>query len=1015
MKEVGHMQGISKRFQWRQVFFDRRDKELIQIINAVSSEDQDLEYTRRQYYAYFHPHGIKEMTESKSLRIAYSMVHLLKSLEVGKTDDRLSALQSLKDEVLDTAGGALPKNTARVLLQIMKEMARIRNDDDKQLKLAHDFRITASGKPLFVRKQLKRYHLLEMPEEWNQITFDDHVHDANTKGRKSSTHLVMDAWIKGIRKLRVIHYNYIESQVAGELFQAARILEIDLRIGIEFSALYHHRYVQLIWDPGGFKDAHEFSRFLEKSPIKALFDKGRAVSVYQQAYVTALLEAFNRVHLSDINRRFEISMTPLSGKAFLGFVGDGQRSTLHLEKFIHQKLLSTLQARARDLMDRFEQVDPEERGRISAWIEKINCLDLEAVVEKYLQPSNNPDIPDPMVVRDDPDTPELLKLSPTELLQCLTAFGHRITLNLTALGAEDVLELLYDCNGMISRLEIFNLKDWTADKTTHIPAISRLQEAINRQNPIALKQLILEMIDARRPKTPAKTPDHDRIVKLNGILHDIGGLLAMYKGRAIKARIGSDSTGRISRTHGMGLAVVETLPKRARRQIVREAGAGRKIIPVQMTAYRRQTLIPRRQAGKGPVPGPELAVSPSCLHRFGFVRVQEWAVYDDATQMGRPGNVVTLGGINKRIDNGLCRRAPADRGEERRLSWTYLNSNLRNTIKVLIGFVPALATFALTKDWWLLAYGGAFIWFGITGLRNILQSVLGGGGLRRSPLLRWNAYVSWDRIADSLLYTGFSVPLLDYLVKTAVLDRVFNINTDTQPVALYTFMALVNGIYISSHNAFRGLPKGAIFGNFFRSVLSIPLAVLMNFFLVNILTAMGVVGVNFILQRWAAIISKAASDTVAGMIEGTADRFNNIRSRMRAYTQKLHLMLNIYAQLEMRLPEYPVAELLDHPSQFREKADAETRDMEKILAIHALDLLYFYMYQPRSRSAMVQLMAVISEEERNVFITSQLTLRQMKDISQMFIDGMLGKDFAKALSFYLARYSDYLKMLEKLA
>ena len=82
MKEAGQMQGISKRFQWRQVFFDRRDVELIQIINAVSSEDQDLEYTRRQYYAYFHPHGIKEMTESKSLRIAYSMVHLLKSLEV---------------------------------------------------------------------------------------------------------------------------------------------------------------------------------------------------------------------------------------------------------------------------------------------------------------------------------------------------------------------------------------------------------------------------------------------------------------------------------------------------------------------------------------------------------------------------------------------------------------------------------------------------------------------------------------------------------------------------------------------------------------------------------------------------------------------------------------------------------------------------------------------------------------------------------------------------------------------
>ena len=740
------------------------------------------------------------------------------------------------------------------------------------------------------------------------------------------------------------------------------------------------------------------------------------MSAYQQAYVMALLDAFNRVHLPDLNRKFKIRMAPVNPEAFLEFVGDGQKSILHLESFIHKKLRAALRAKARDLMDRFEQADGEERARNSEWIEKTNRLDLEAVVGKYLSSSSNPDIPDPSVVREDPDVPDLLKRSPAELLESLAALpaGYRNTLNLTDLNAEEVLELLYDCKGMISRLEIFNLKDWTADKTAHIPAISRLQDAINRQNPIALKKEILEMIAAGHANMPREGAGQGRSAKLNRILHDIGGLLAMYKGRSIKARIGSDSTGRLSRTHGMGLAVVETLPKRARRQIAREAGEGREIIPVQMTVYKRQTLIPRRQAAKGPLAGWQTAALPARLRRFRSVRVRDWAVHDDATQMGRPGNVVTLGGINIRIDNGLCRKAPADRAGGRRLSWTYLNSDLRNAIKVLIGFVPALATFALTKDWWLLAYGGAFIWFGITGLRNILQSVLGGGGLRRSPLLRWNAYVSWDRIADSLLYTGFSVPLLDYLVKTAVLDRVFAINTDTQPVALYTFMALVNGIYISSHNAFRGLPKGAVFGNFFRSILSIPLAVVMNFLLAYLLSTLGVVGVNLVLQRWAAVISKAASDTVAGIIEGTADRFNNIRSRMRAYTQKLHLVLTVYAQLEMRLPEYRVTELMAHPRRFQKKADSQARDLEKVLAVHALDLLYFYMYQPRARSALLQLIASISEAERDIFITSQQTLRQVREISQMFIDGMLGNDFAKALSFYLARYGEYLKTLEKL-
>ena len=68
-----------------------------------------------------------------------------------------------------------------------------------------------------MRHFLNTYHLLEMPEEWNQLTLDHHVHDANTKGRKNPTHLIMDAWIKGIRYLTVIYYNYVEPAAAREL------------------------------------------------------------------------------------------------------------------------------------------------------------------------------------------------------------------------------------------------------------------------------------------------------------------------------------------------------------------------------------------------------------------------------------------------------------------------------------------------------------------------------------------------------------------------------------------------------------------------------------------------------------------------------------------------------------------------------------------------------------------------------------------------------------------------------
>jgi hypothetical protein len=114
----------------------------------------------------------------------------------------------------------------------MKDLLRTRNNELCQLKLAHDFRMVSTGNPRFVRAELAKYHLLEMPEEWNQYAFDDHVHDANTKGRKSPTHLVMDAWIKGIRFLTVVYYNYVSPEVIEELIEASSILDVRVQVGI---------------------------------------------------------------------------------------------------------------------------------------------------------------------------------------------------------------------------------------------------------------------------------------------------------------------------------------------------------------------------------------------------------------------------------------------------------------------------------------------------------------------------------------------------------------------------------------------------------------------------------------------------------------------------------------------------------------------------------------------------------------------------------------------------------------
>ncbi len=56
----------------------------------------------------------------------------------------------------------------------------------------------------------------------------------------------------------------------------------------------------------------------------------------------------------------------------------------------------------------------------------------------------------------------------------------------------------------------------------------------------------------------------------------------------------------------------------------------------------------------------------------------------------------------------------------------------------------------------------------------------------------------------------------------------------------------------------------------------------------------------------------------------------------------------------------------------------------------------------------------MSEEEWLIFYRSQLILKRQKEISQVFVDGLVGKNFAKALSFYLDRSEEYLSDMEKI-
>ena len=291
--------------------------------------------------------------------------------------------------------------------------------------------------------------------------------------------------------------------------------------------------------------------------------------------------------------------------------------------------------------------------------------------------------------------------------------------------------------------------------------------------------------------------------------------------------------------------------------------------------------------------------------------------------------------------------------------------------------------------------------------------MLGGGGFRRSPLLNWNDYISWTRITDSLMYTGFSVPLLDYLVKTVILDRGFGITTGTHPVLLYAFMALANGVYLSSHNLLRGLPKGAVYGNFFRSIISIPVAILINA-LPPTFSRPPVSPASPPFCRngrpssprrprtsWPASSRawRTATATSRPACAITRASSSSCSTSMRSWSCSTRT-----SRRSRSWSTHPITR----------KASAEARDLEKIIMVHALDLLYFWMYQPRARTALRQFVQTLSEDERHILASSQFTLQRHREISQMFIDGILGDNFPRPLSFYLSRYAEYLESIKGL-
>lgn len=977
------------------IFFDRRDTDILQLVNRVLRGRAQT--SEAPMDPSLHPHGIKELVDTPAARMAFAVVNLLHNLETGRTQaaDRLLGLRVLYDEVINSAHTTLRRNTARVLMQIMKGIVRAYGNEEAQLRLAHDFRAAAQGTPRIVRRLLRRYCLPEMSEEWNQISFDDHVYDMNTKGRKSPTHLIMDAWIKGMRSLTVVYDNCVDREVAREVLRAARIVGITVRIGVEFRVPFRDRFVNFVWIPRGFSSDDDFLSFLTSHKMTQLTAKGREVVAWIRDQVLRELDVWNvnlRPYYAEL---YDITIPPVGADDFLNYVARGHANRERLAEYLYTMLQPQVEERLEDLATKEQKESlSREEIRLRNMLENL-CAD--TILCEWLNPEVHAELPGVRLPADLHRLPPLMAMTPYELMKELKTVngGYRMVLQTSYLSVRDVMELLWDCKGVISHLELFNMRSWLDGGAADIHAIGELQYALNSGQGPRLKQMIRQMISGMRDEG-----DDERATKFEDILANVPSLWERYRNVPLKSRIGTGASNR-TRSFGMGLVVEDTLPRKSAK-FLRETEGSKADIPIHATVEKHTIYREPENPSLWCCFLSLFRAVPGC-ENWGKEKTNEWVSPKGTMRVSPHGNLVNL--------SGPVTPSPWSAKNEGTPGLLYLNSGLTNVLKVLLGFIPAFFSFLYTQEWWFLAWFGTFIWFGITGVRNVVQMVLAAKGFSRSSLVHWRDHVSLNRLCDSLMYTGISVLLLELLVRLLFLERLVGVTAADRPLLVFTVINLVNSLYIFSHNVYRGLPRTAAVGNLFRALLAIPVAALYNSALWGLMSQLSVADPSFYLVPSATIISKCASDTVAALIEGFADSNVNIRMRRTDYAAKLRSVFDCYTRLELMFPKEDMLNRLARPGGLKGRGGADAQKLERTFVVNALDMMYMWYYQPRAQEAFRHMVRSLTHADRTVLALSQLVLMREREVSQLMVDGLVGANFARPLAFFLSKRREYIKAI----
>ncbi len=757
-------------------------------------------------FPHSHPRGFIKEFRKRRTTIVETYLKITKSLESANYNERIHALSLLADHILYARTLKMPLNAARVQLSLMKEVVKNRDNKRIQLELMRDFTVSSFGQQRVIRKLLKKLDIIEVPETGEELRdlkmgWDFHVHDSSSYGRKLPTQLIIDAFIKGISELTIVYNNLDREESIKEVLEAGRILGIKVNIALEFSALsnglrFHYLYIM----PNFSSKKSKFKKFLKQrtDDFREFLHELEENEKKREKNIELLIENFNTTYLPEINKGYTAGtiyyLEPLRLNGEDSVPGHKIYSRRQLGEFLYPKLKNVIEKRALRITALKTQAE-------AAPVE-FTKEETDSIVQQFEQIRKQ--------YRDlEPEKIRLEYFAGNELLYAETAVSSLEDIYELAKksggtikfiqplehGLQAAVDKILDNFKMLSYTEIYNIYGTINTKDTDFVTFTTFIKHLNH-NSYHNTSVFLE--NSGLIYDPAKLRNAQEFLSHHNLI----------------PAIGSDAAGRSTLAPGMGFVLKSRLARHQRNYFLRN----HYVLPDEVSELIfNLAKIPKKPLKKKEKP-----------------------------------TIVCLGKLDPGKPNLL-----GDEKTEKPINplraWQYLNPAIKNTIFILIGFIPAYFTVGIEY---------ALLWFTITGLRNMFVDLVSGNGLKPNE---WHiSDINWTNFAHSLFWTGFSVPILGFVKGN--FDQVWVGPHEGAMFEITKFFCLniSNGIYLATHNFIRGFDKVTTRANFFRSLIAWPLA-----------AAFSPIGNALLLP--SIVQAKFWSDFVAAIIEGSGKYKNIIR------------------------------------------------------------------------------------------------------------------------------------------